>query len=95
MRVEVVTEGDLIVGCRAGVFDGAGTVAVRSVEGSYQLPAFNARGDFQPAPDNATVAAGVVTVPAGLLASVTVERGSGGNPPPPSEPARSRATSRY
>ena len=85
VRVEVLTEGDLIVGCRAGVFDGAGTVAVRSVEGSYQLPAFNARGDFQPAPDNATVAAGVVTVPAGLLASVTVERGSGGNPPPPPE----------
>ena len=87
VRVEVLTEGDLIVGCRAGVFDGTGTVAVRSVEGSYQLPAFNARGDFQPAPDNATVAAGVVTVPAGLLASVTVERGSGGNPPPPPEPA--------
>ena len=83
VEVEVLPEGELILGCGAGVFDAAGPVLVRSVEGSFSLPAFNQRGEFQPAPAEATVAGGAVSVPAEVLAAVTIERGSGDTPAPP------------
>ncbi len=84
VEVEVLTDGALMVGGRAGVFDGAGSVPVRDVEGSYDLIAFDSRGDFKPSADGASVAAGVVSVPGGSIARVTVERsGDGTSPTPP------------
>ncbi|WP_426163647.1 hypothetical protein [Sandarakinorhabdus sp. DWP1-3-1] len=83
LRIEVLAEGALLIGCRAGLFDISAPVGVRAVEGTYRLPSFNRRGDMDPSPDNATLVGGVVSVPAGDLASVTADWGGGGPPPPP------------
>jgi hypothetical protein len=87
VRIEVLNEGALLIGSRAGLFDISAPVGVRAVEGTYRLPSFNARGDMNPAADNATLAGGVVTVPAGELASVTADWGGDGGAPPPDAPA--------
>jgi hypothetical protein len=83
VRIEVLNEGAVLLGTATGLFDISAPVGVRAVEGTYSLSSFNARGDFDPAPDNATLAGGVVTVAAGELASVTADWGGGGGAPPP------------
>jgi hypothetical protein len=83
VRIEVLSEGALLIGARAGLFDISAPVGVRVVEGTYRLPSFNARGDMDPAPGNATLTGGVVTVAAGELASVTADWGGGGGAPLP------------
>ncbi len=94
VRIEVLAEGALLIGCRAGLFDISAPVGVRAVEGTYRLPSFNRRGDMDPAPGNATLAGGVVTVAAGELASVTADWGGGGVAPPPT-PDTPAAVSRH
>jgi len=94
LRVQVLTEGDLIVGAAAGVFDQSGSVNVRAVEATDDLLSFQNQGQLVPGSPDATLAGAAVTVAPGTLAAVTVERGTaadpGGTPPPvpPPEPTR-------
>ncbi|NWK95837.1 hypothetical protein DM806_09135 [Sphingobium lactosutens] len=95
IEIEVLPIGELIVGCRAGVFDGHNNpIDVRAIEGSYSLPAFLQRGNFLPAESDATVTGTTLSVPAETLASITVERNSGADPVPP-PPAVERQVSRH
>ncbi|GLX99358.1 hypothetical protein [Herbidospora sp. NBRC 101105] len=86
IRVDVLSEGRLLVGTAQGVFDGAGNpVKVRAVGQTYRLSGFLKDAALTPFPERATLAGNTVTVPDGGLAEVTVELGSGTRPdaPPP------------
>ena len=83
VRIEVLADGALLIGASAGLFDISAPVGVRAVEGTYRLPSFNAGGTMDPAAEDATLAASIVTVPAGDFASVTANWGGGGGAPDP------------
>lgn len=87
VRIDVLPQGDLIIGSAAGVFDSSGAVNVRAVEATYNLVTFETQGELSPGSPDATVASGTVTAAAGTLAAVTLERGSQTNPEAPATPA--------
>lgn len=96
-RIEVVAEGDLFVGHRAGgVRQVAGTsdvaAVISAVENSWDLAAFHARDARDGASAAATLDGGTLTVPKGTLAEVTVAVGTSANPtePAPTTEAVSR-----
>jgi hypothetical protein len=94
VKVEMLADGDLIVGCQAGVFSATGPVSLHSVEGTYDLQSFENGGSLAPFTPAAQLVAGAVTVPTGGLADVALEFGTPTDPsatpppPPPPEPKR-------
>lgn len=89
-RIEVVDVGPLFVGHRTGQVRqvvGANNVpaAIRAVENSWQLMPFHARDARDVATDPAIFNAGVLTVPPGTLAEVTI--GQNDDPTDPITPA--------
>ena len=81
LRVEVLTEGPLVIGTDAGVYSvddqqNAVKLKARAVEGTYEAHTFNPSGLLMPAYATADVdAAGAVTTDAGTIAAVSVEMG--------------------
>lgn len=89
-RIEVVDVGPLFVGHRTGQVRqvvGASDVpaAIRAVEHSWQLMPFHARDAREPATAAATLNGGVLIVPRGTLAEVTI--GENDDPADPVTPA--------
>ncbi len=85
IRVDVLAEGDLLVGAADGVHDATGALlSVRGVEATYDLDAFHRDGSLNPTSPAATLAGGAVAVPDGGLAAVTIGVGT---PTDPAEPA--------
>ena len=90
IRVDVLAEGALLIGAADGVHGATGALLqVRGVDQTYDLNAFHRDGSLTACATQATLAAGVVTVPDGGLAEVTVGLGAGtdpgGSPPPVTE----------
>jgi hypothetical protein len=86
IRVDVLSEGALLIGSHDGVHDATGApVQIRGVQQTYDLNAFHKDASLAPFSAQATLAGGVVTVPDGGLAEVTVAAGHGLDPdaPPP------------
>jgi hypothetical protein len=88
-RIEVVDAGPLFVGHRTGqVRQVVGTnnvpAAIRAVENSWALMPFHARDAREPAASPATLSGGVLTVPRGTLAEVTI--GENEDPTDPATP---------
>lgn len=87
IRVDVLEDGELLIGCEDGVRDANGAlVEVRGVESTYDLTRFHRDGSYVTAGEPATLGGTVgVTVPEGALAAVTLGRGAGTDPstPPP------------
>ncbi|WP_299450782.1 hypothetical protein [uncultured Serinicoccus sp.] len=87
IRVDVLEEGELLIGCEDGVRDATGAlVEIRGLESTYDLTRFHRDGTYITASEPATLGGTVgVTVPEGALAAVTLGRGSSTDPsaPPP------------
>jgi hypothetical protein len=84
IRVDVLAEGSLLVGAEDGVHDEFGAlIDVRGVEQTYNLNAFHRDGSLKPLTPNAPVSGGVVSVPDGGLAEVTVGIGRRDDPEAP------------
>jgi hypothetical protein len=77
LEIDVVAAGgpaQLVIGCEAGVKDSAGAaIPITQLEGSYSLDSFHESGARAATTANATLAGGVVTVPAGSLAEVALQ----------------------
>ncbi len=94
-RIEVVGVGPLFVGHRTGqvrqvVGSNNVAAAIRAVENSWDLMAFHATDARTAASSPATLSGGVLTVPPGTLAEVTVGENTDPTdpttPPPPTTP---------